>query len=230
MQVMKTVRLALLLTAVGGIAVARAQDGHDHAGHDHAAPHGGTLAMSGTHHFEVAFAKAGLWVYPLTADHKPVDASKLSGTATFFHPNAPDKPWFAMPIRPVAAPAGQAPTALGLGVDMTKFPATGVKVAFALSNLSDPAAPAASFTVPVAMPMATATPAAGAAAITVTKATQADQAAINKQKVCPVSHEDLTSMGGPLKVSRGNQSVLVCCQGCVKNIQANPDRFLAARP
>ncbi len=218
MPVMKTVRLTLLLTAIGGITVAHAHDGHDHS-----APHGGTLAKSGNSHFEVVFAKTGLNIYPLTADHKPVDASKLSGTATFYHPNAPNKPWFEMPIRPVAAPAGQTPSTLGLAVDLSTVPATGAKVVFAISGLSDPAATTASFTVPIAM-------AAEASVITVAKATQADRAAIDKQKVCPVSHEDLASMGGPLKVSRGNQSVLVCCQGCVKDIKANPDKFFAAKP
>ncbi len=74
-------------------------------------------------------------------------------------------------------------------------------------------------------------PAAAPAAtteITIAKATTADQAAINAQKVCPVSHEDLASMGGPLKVSRGNQSVFICCQSCAKEIKANPDKYLTA--
>jgi hypothetical protein len=62
----------------------------------------------------------------------------------------------------------------------------------------------------------------------VAKTTAADQRAIAAQRVCAVSGEDLGSMGPPLKVSRGEQSTFICCKGCLKEIQANPDRFLRA--
>jgi len=32
-------------------------------------------------------------------------------------------------------------------------------------------------------------------------------------------------MGGPLKVSRGDKSTFICCKGCLKDVQANPDKF-----
>jgi hypothetical protein len=70
---------------------------------------------------------------------------------------------------------------------------------------------------------------APAGEITIAKATPADQAAIIAQKVCKVSGEDLTAMGGPLKVMRGDQSVLICCPSCLKDIKANPDKFFVAR-
>ena len=53
------------------------------------------------------------------------------------------------------------------------------------------------------------------APITVAKATAADAATIARQKTCVISGEDLASMGGPLKLTRGNKSVFVCCEGCV---------------
>jgi hypothetical protein len=64
--------------------------------------------------------------------------------------------------------------------------------------------------------------------ITIGKATQADQPAIAKQKTCPNSGEPLGSMGVPIKVTRGERSVFLCCQSCVKTVLANPDKFLGA--
>ncbi len=34
-------------------------------------------------------------------------------------------------------------------------------------------------------------------------------------------------MGGPLKVSRGEKSTFICCKGCLKEVQANPEKFLS---
>src|SRR5436309_2445583 len=66
----------------------------------------------------------------------------------------------------------------------------------------------------------------GAGALAITKATRADDKAIAAQKVCPVSGEELGSMGTPIKVTRGSRSIFLCCQGCVKQIQADPDKYL----
>jgi hypothetical protein len=35
-------------------------------------------------------------------------------------------------------------------------------------------------------------------------------------------------MGGPLKVTRGDRATFICCTGCLKELQANPDPFLGA--
>jgi hypothetical protein len=63
-------------------------------------------------------------------------------------------------------------------------------------------------------------------AITTGKAAHADQPAIAKQKTCPSSGEPLGSMGVPVKVTRGDRSVFLCCQSCLKTVLANPDKFL----
>lgn len=190
-----------------------------------AGPHGGTLAETKNHQFEVVFSNDGLKVYPFATDGKPLDAAKLSATATFYHPNSP-KPWFDRPLQPAPASRGQASAALEAGIGLSKVPTTGTKVVFEIAGLSDPAEPTASFT--VAFTLAQALPPTlrpAPAAITYAKATRADQAAINAQRVCKVSGESLGSMGTPIKVTRGDRSVFLCCQGCLKTVQANPDRF-----
>ncbi|HYO26258.1 MAG TPA: hypothetical protein VEQ85_15060 [Lacipirellulaceae bacterium] len=54
-----------------------------------------------------------------------------------------------------------------------------------------------------------------------------DRAAVAAQKICPVTGEDLASMGGPIKVSVEGRDVFVCCEGCVEKLEANPAEYLA---
>jgi hypothetical protein len=42
-----------------------------------------------------------------------------------------------------------------------------------------------------------------------------------------VTGEELGSMGNPIPVTVKGETVLVCCQGCVKKVQRNPDKYLA---
>lgn len=48
------------------------------------------------------------------------------------------------------------------------------------------------------------------------------------QKLCPVTGEELGSMGTPIAVTVGGQTVYVCCRGCAGKAQADPERTLAA--
>jgi len=222
---MQTVRINRLTTFAGSFALAltlgvsgpaSADDGHKHG----APLHGGKVAMTKEYHFEVVFAKDGMKVYPRSHEDQPVDASRLTGTATFYHPSSP-KPWFERKLAPTAASPGRAPASIGSAIDLSKVPATGVKVEFKVEGLPEPAEPTASFTVPLAS--------APSGEIVVTKATKADEQAILALKNCPVSKEDLGSMGGPLKVTRGGKSTFICCKGCLKQLQANPDKFFGAQ-
>lgn len=217
------VALALSLGLVGA---SRAHDGHDPG----AAPHGGTLEMGKHYQFEVVFTPAGVKVYPTGMEGKPLDATKLSGKVIFYHPSSP-KPWFDRPLSAAAAISGQAPASLDRTIDLSKVPTKGAKVAIEITGLPDPAEPTVSFTVPFVLtqPAAVAArPAPAPAAITYASATRADQVAIKAQRVCPVSGKSLGSMGMPIKVTRGDRSVFLCCQGCLGKVTANPDQYLGA--
>lgn len=61
-------------------------------------------------------------------------------------------------------------------------------------------------------------------------ATEADAAAIARQKVCPVMDEPLGSMGTPLKVSGLGRDVFLCCKGCLKFLEREPQKYLAKLP
>lgn len=48
-----------------------------------------------------------------------------------------------------------------------------------------------------------------------------------KAKTCPVSGEELGSMGEPVKMVVANQLVELCCKGCAKKVNADPAKYLA---
>ena len=53
-----------------------------------------------------------------------------------------------------------------------------------------------------------------------------DQVAALRQRTCPVTQEPLGSMGKPIRVTVGGQSIFVCCEGCVAAVKRNPDKYL----
>jgi YHS domain-containing protein len=54
-----------------------------------------------------------------------------------------------------------------------------------------------------------------------------DLAAVQKQKICPVSGQALGSMGKPYKVTVKGQTVFLCCDGCEDDLKKDPDKYLA---
>lgn len=50
---------------------------------------------------------------------------------------------------------------------------------------------------------------------TAEEAERRDQLRVAVQDICPVSGEKLGSMGDPLKVQVGEETLYLCCQGCV---------------
>lgn len=47
------------------------------------------------------------------------------------------------------------------------------------------------------------------------------------QKTCPVTGEELGSMGPPIPINVQGQTVYVCCRGCAGRLQRDPDVYLA---
>jgi hypothetical protein len=102
---------------------------------------GGFLAKAGDHQFEVFFYPTGVRVFPQDHAGAAVDASQITGNATFYHPNSP-KPWFSRPLRGT-------PQSLDLAIGLTNAPQAGVKVAFEITGLSAAVESRAGFTVPL---------------------------------------------------------------------------------
>jgi hypothetical protein len=51
-----------------------------------------------------------------------------------------------------------------------------------------------------------------------------DQLRIAVQEICPMTGEKLGSMGAPIKVKVGQETVFLCCQGCLKD-KINPQHW-----
>ena len=59
-------------------------------------------------------------------------------------------------------------------------------------------------------------------------ASPADAKLIAVQKTCPVMDEPLGSMGAPIKLLVGDKPLFLCCKGCIKKVQAQPEQYLVA--
>ena len=46
------------------------------------------------------------------------------------------------------------------------------------------------------------------------------------QRLCPVTGEELGSMGPPIPVTVKGQTIQVCCKACVNAVQRNPEKYL----
>lgn len=57
--------------------------------------------------------------------------------------------------------------------------------------------------------------------------TKEDAPLIAGQAKCPVMDETLGSMGQPIKLLVGGKPLFLCCKGCIKKVQADPEKYLA---
>jgi hypothetical protein len=110
---------------------------------------GGILATAEGHQFEVFFYPSGVRVYLLDASGRPVDASGLTGHATFYHPNAPDSPWFSRPLHLDQTTSDHSPVSLELSVGLERAPRKGVEAVFEIVGLQGEASSTAEFKIPV---------------------------------------------------------------------------------
>ena len=178
--------------------------------------HGCVLAEGAGHDFEVFFHEDSIQVFPRGQVLTPDAIAALNGRAFFLMPGATaySEPY---PLTAGVGPDGEPDGSLGIGLDLGKLPAEGVRVNFQVWKMPDAEQPIAEFIVPFSLSTGT--------TITVAKATAEDKMLIAAQAVCPVTGDDLNAMGTPLKVTRGDDSAFLCCQGCVQEVEADPEKF-----
>ncbi len=63
--------------------------------------------------------------------------------------------------------------------------------------------------------------------ITAPERPSAPEGNVIKHNLWPVTGEPLDSMGGAIPVTVQGQTLYVCCQGCVKKVKGDPDRYIA---
>lgn len=136
--------MALIVSSAWGVGQIGAQVESKPARTDR----GGFLARAGAHQFEVFFYNTGVRVFAKDNAGTPVDASRLGGTVTFFHPNS-QQPWFSRPLSPAAASPGERSPSLDLAIGLTNAPHSGASASFEITGLSESAGGKVSFTLPV---------------------------------------------------------------------------------
>lgn len=60
-----------------------------------------------------------------------------------------------------------------------------------------------------------------------TRAGDQDRAAIQAQRLCPVMKKPLGAHGVPWKIAVEGNDIFVCCAGCIRKVQEDPQRYLA---
>ncbi|MGO9599512.1 MAG: hypothetical protein ACLP7Q_16105 [Isosphaeraceae bacterium] len=110
---------------------------------------GGLLATADGRQFEIFFFPTGVRVFPLNDAGGPINTSRLTGSATFYHPDAPSRPWFARPLSPEPATVGHVPSSMDLKIGLANAPQKGATVVVELVGLSSQTGSAVTFTVPL---------------------------------------------------------------------------------
>ena len=60
----------------------------------------------------------------------------------------------------------------------------------------------------------------------VLRVSEADATQIARQAYCPVMDEPLDAMGGPYKVNLNGRAVYICCPGCARSLERDPDTYI----
>jgi hypothetical protein len=110
---------------------------------------GGILVAGEGFRFEVFFFPTGARVFPTDGSGRPVDTSRLVGSATFYHPDAPSRPWFSRPLHPERTSGGLSPASLDLSIALARAPQKGAMVVFEIDGLGGRTGPTATFKVPL---------------------------------------------------------------------------------
>jgi YHS domain-containing protein len=164
-------------------------------------PHGGVIVEQEGLRAEIVVDQTGIKLYLL--DRAPIESKGLRATAVLKIAGDPSQRRFDLLPQPSAA--------------------DGVRLLAARYDLSRYGGQAAELTVEGLRHRSTTRsfPKLVASVELPPTAEQSRATAIADQKVCPVSGEPLGSMGDPVPVTVGDQTIYVCCIGCVAKVKAD---------
>lgn len=212
--------IAILVASLLGTPMLLAQHQHQHTEAQQApiaepirgeakGPHGGPLQTAGGVQIESVLAADGIRVFAYDAQGLPLDARAARGVTVLQIEG--DAKRYRYDLFPDVAENGAADS-LAVAVDLRRIAGLPVSIETQLVGLPSAAKQPLRVVAEAAVPMTE---------------KQLVAAAIAKQKVCPVSGQPLGSMGEPIGVAVGDQTIYVCCQGCVAPVKAEPAKYLA---
>ena len=171
--------------------------------------HGGAIQQVGSLTVEPVVEASGLKLFVYDDQGQPVELNKVRGVATLQVEAGAKR--YRYDLFPDIN-KGNTATSLVAAVDLSRFAASHVSIDFQIIGLPGEERGALKFTSSSQVPL-----------------TEAQQvaAAIEAQEVCPVSGQPLGSMGAPIAVTVGNDTMYVCCAGCVDKAKADFSKYLA---
>jgi len=182
-------------------------------------PHGGQISEGAYHHFEVVYRPQETRIYLYDPKGQPVAARGVKGEVVMQVQGSPKQHRFPLSYAS-PKPGTRDSDYLLLPVDVSGIPDGEMQVRFELSNLPfQDQEPRARFSQTFALTHAP-------LSVTVAKLTAADKPGIARQRVCPVMDTPLGSHGEVIKVLVGRKPLYLCCKGCIRKVQANPELYL----
>ena len=175
-------------------------------------PHGGTLGQLGEWQTETVVEPGGLRLFIVDKQGKPLDLRHARGLVML--QVAGDAKRYRYDLFPEIGKDKSAES-LAVAVDLSRNGGKQVELHWQVVGLAGADRRPLKFAVQASVPM-----------------TEAQQvaAAIAAQRVCPVSNQPLGGMGKPVPVTIGDETIYVCCAGCIDAVKANPAKYLAKPP
>lgn len=174
-----------------------------------AGPHGGPMQEVGPLRVETVVAPGGLRLFVYDRKRQPLDVQDARGLVAMKITG--DAKRYRYDLFPEIGQDKRAKS-LAVAVDLSKIAGQKVDLVFQLVGMTKGERRPAQFTASVIVPMSE---------------SQKVAAAIQAQGVCPVSGQPLGSMGEALPVTIGEQTVYVCCAGCIDALKANAAKYVA---
>jgi YHS domain-containing protein len=175
-------------------------------------PHGGSVQQVGTMQVETLIEPGGLRLFAYDSQGHPLDLRAARGLATLLIEG--DSKRYRYDLFPEVN-RDKSAQSLTAAVDLSRLAGRQVDVRYQLVGIPGAERRPAQFTVSATLPL---TP------------VQLVAAAIEAQRVCPVSGQPLGGMGKPIAVTISNKTVYVCCASCIDALKANPTKYLTATP
>jgi hypothetical protein len=182
-------------------------------------PHGGQISEEFPYTFEVVYQPKEIRVYAYTHVPDPIAMNNVKGEIIFKEKKTAKTSKVSLKhVKPSAGSSVE--EYLTADVDLSKVKDGARTVSIQLDDLPQPEHVKAAFTQTFALTKVK-------PKVTVAETGEADKAGIAKQKTCPVTGENLGSMGSPIKVLVGDKPLYLCCQGCVAKVKNDPEAYLA---
>lgn len=176
---------------------------------DTAGPHGGRVQEVGQLRVETIVETGGLRLFIYNPNGKALDLSGARGLVTLQIDGVAKR--YRYDLFPEVGDDKQAES-MAVAVDLSRIAGRNVELAIQLAGIQGTDRRPLQFSATASVPMTEA---------------QKVAAAIETQQVCPVSGQPLGSMGKAVPVAVGEHTVYVCCEGCIAQVKAEPQKYLA---